>query len=94
MQKNNLWYLWDGEESDPGHDDEGHGVEPAADVGQDPEGQTELDGVQHVLDHEEASQLLDGAVHFVGGLASEVVDAFRWDGHVNTYMNLTRKLSS
>ena len=36
-------YLRDGEESNPGHQDQSHGVEPTADVGKDPQGKSELD---------------------------------------------------
>ena len=49
--------LGQGEESDPRKDDEGEGVEPGADVGQEPKAEAELDGVNHALDEEEPAEL-------------------------------------
>ena len=48
-------YLGDWEKSDPPQDEEGHGVEPTSNVGEDPEWKTKLDGVEHVLHHEQPS---------------------------------------
>ena len=48
-----LSHLGDGEEADPGHDGEGHRVEPAAKVGEEPQRQTELEGLDPVLDEEQ-----------------------------------------
>ena len=36
-------YLRDGEESNPGHQDQSHGVKPTADVGKNPQRKSELD---------------------------------------------------
>ena len=41
--------LGDGKETDPRENDESHGIEPAPNVGQEPERDSELDRVQHVL---------------------------------------------
>ncbi len=49
MCKSSKTDLWDGEETNPWEDDEGHGIEPAADVGHEPERDSKLDRVQHVL---------------------------------------------
>jgi len=54
-----------GEEPEPGHDDQGHHVEPGADVGEAPEAEDELEGVEPVLEEEEAAELHDGGVGHV-----------------------------
>ena len=54
-----------GEEADPGEDDQGHHVEPGADVGEAPEAEDKLDGVEPVLEEEEAAELHDGGVGHV-----------------------------
>lgn len=66
--------LGDTEDGDPGEDDEGHGVEPGADVGQEPEAGAELDGLEHVLDQEETSQLGEAEVELAADAAGEAVD--------------------
>ena len=74
--------LGNGEESNPREDDEGHGVEPAADVGEEPEGDAELDGIQHVLHEEESSELSEGAVDLLGGGGGNALDLVAGDGKV------------
>ena len=59
--------FWAHEQCDPGKDEEGQHVEPGTDVGQQPQGETELDRVHHVLDQEQAAELggelVEGAGH-------------------------------
>jgi len=42
-------YLWDCEEANPAQYYESHGIEPAANVGQEPKRKAKLDGVQNIL---------------------------------------------
>jgi len=55
-----FYHLGDGEETNPRQDDEGHGIEPAADVGEEPEGESKLDGVQHVLNLKQKTLAIGG----------------------------------
>ena len=71
--------LWCGEESNPGNDEEGQHVEPGADVGQQPEGETELDGVDHVLHEEETTKFCGDLVDGAGDTCRHVGDGLRWD---------------
>ena len=74
--------LGNGEESNPREDDESHGVEPAANVGQEPKGDTELDGVQHVFNEEESPELGEGAVHLLGGGGGNALHLLAGDNKV------------
>lgn len=67
-------YLRDGEESNPGHQDQSHGVEPTADVGKDPQGKSELDWVQHVFYQEETSEFYEAGVHFGRGIVGKRIN--------------------
>ena len=77
-------HLGDREKADPSHDEQGHGVEPTADVGENPEGKTELDGVEHVLHHEEAPQLFQGAVQLLRSPGGVIVHLLRGNSHLTT----------
>ena len=77
-------HLGDGEESDPGEDDEGHGVEPAADVGEEPEGQAELDRVEDVLDEDKLAHLGDHQVQLVSGALGNGINLLLGDRGLNT----------
>ena len=57
-------YLRNGEQSNPGHKDQSHGVKPAANVGKDPQGEAELDGVNHAFDQEKTSELNEAGIQF------------------------------
>ena len=69
------------EGSDPGEDDEGHGVEPGADVGEAPQAQAELDGVDHVVHEEESAQLRRGDGQLLRQGLGHVLEVLRGDGH-------------
>jgi len=73
--------LGKGEGSNPGKDDEGHGVEPGADVGDAPQAEAELDGVHHVVNQEQAAQLGHGRVHLLGDALGVGLHVLRGDGH-------------
>ena len=81
-------YLGNGEKSDPGHDQQGHCVEPTANVGQDPKRKTELDRVQHVLDHEQTPELFDGAVQLIGGFVGIFVDLVGRNRAIHTCLEM------
>lgn len=71
-----------GEEGHPGEDDECHHVEPGADVGQTPEAQHKLDGVEPVLEEEEPAQLHDGGVGHVDQKSGHLGDLLGGDVHL------------
>ena len=66
-------YLGNSEKANPGQDDQSHGVEPASDIGQDPQGESKLDRVQHVLHQEEAFEFDQGSVQIGRGFVGKVV---------------------
>ena len=66
VRHNIFSHLWDCEKHDPRKDYESHGVEPAADVGQKPKDEGQLDWVDPILDQEETLQLDRGAVQLGG----------------------------
>ena len=68
-----------GEEADPGEDDQGHHVEPGADVGEAPEAEDKLDGVEPVLEEEEAAELHDGGVGHVHQEAGHLGHLLWWN---------------
>ena len=70
-----------GKEDDPGEDEEGQHVEPGTNVGQEPEGETELDGVNHVLDKKETTKFRGHLVDGPGDTGGHVGDGLGGDRH-------------
>lgn len=62
------------EDSNNAEDDERHAVKPGADVGQDPEQQPELEGVDDILDQEQTTELAQSARHVLHDDVSEVMN--------------------
>jgi len=69
-------YLGNGEKTDPGDEDQGHGIEPASNVGENPQRQTKLDGIKHVLNKKETSEFEKGTVQFGRSVVGEAVHFF------------------
>ena len=69
-------YLGNGEKTDPGDEDQGHGIEPASNVGENPQRQTKLDGIKHVLNKKETSKFEKGTVQFGRSVVGEAVHFF------------------
>ena len=67
-------YLRDGEESNPGHQDQSHGVKPAADVGKDPQRKSKLDWVQHVFYQEETTEFYEAGIQFGRGIVGKRIN--------------------
>ena len=69
-------YLGNGEKSNPGDKDQGHGIEPASNVGENPQRQSKLDGIKHVLNKKETSKFEKGTVQFGRSVVGEAVHFF------------------
>ena len=67
-------YLRDGEKSNPGHQDQSHGVKPAADVGKNPQRKSKLDWVQHVLYQEETTEFYEAGIQFGRGIVGKRIN--------------------
>ena len=57
---------------------------PGANVGQSPQAEDELDGVEDALQQEESSELHDWWIDDVHQEAGDVGDLLRWDGEVGS----------
>ena len=57
-------YLGNGEKANPWHKDQGHSIEPASNVGKDPQGQAKLDRIEHIFNKKETSELQKGSIQF------------------------------
>ena len=73
--------LGDGECSDPGKDDQGDSVEPGSDIGQAPQRQPELEGVQHVVDEKETAELRHADVELGGQIGGYGLKVLSGDSH-------------
>jgi len=87
------------EQSDPGDDDESDGVEPGTDVGEEPKGEAEFDGVHHALNKEETAELGDDGVDGLGETGSDGRDGVsgyfhRHGGHHSKRIGASLSLAS
>ena len=69
-------YLGNGEKSNPGDEDQGHGIEPASNVGENPQRQTKHDGIKHVFNKKETSEFKKGRVHFGQRIIGKAIHFF------------------
>jgi len=79
---------WKGEASYPGQDDQGHHVEPGADVGQAPQAEDELNSVKDALEEEKSAQLHDGRVGDVHQDPSDLRHLLRGDVDIDVGQTL------
>lgn len=77
--------MGNGEESNQADDDRGHGVEPAANEGEDPEGQSRLDHVEQ-FSTRKAAELSDAGVDLVRAGVGQIVHLLGGDGNVDVWV--------
>lgn len=58
----------------PTQEDQSHAIEPGANVGEDPQNDTELDRVDEILNQKQAPQLGDKAIDMCHSHAGNVLD--------------------
>jgi hypothetical protein len=76
--------LGNSEGCDPRQDEKSHGVEPGADVGEAPEGETKLNSVHHVLHQEQSAELSTGLAEKLNCGLGELRRLFLVDNMVDT----------
>ena len=69
-----------GESTNPSQYDEGESIEPAANIGETPEGQSKLDAVYNTLYEEQVAKLSYEAVDADSNTGGHVRDNLGWDG--------------